>query len=290
MRTTPIHDRFGVEVHDVDLHEITAEHGYGEIREVFETHSLLFLRNQTLDDDAHLAFGRLFGPIEIREKEPEKHEAVMSLVSNRLDELTIATSEDDGRVMQMKANQLWHTDSTFLPWPALANIIAARVLSSTGGETQFVSTRAAWADMPEDMKDRIRGRALKHSYGHSRKRVSEAAASEDFITKWPPTLWNAIWPNPVNGEEALYIASHAFGIEGMADDQGQAIIDELTDFCTQPHYVYTHDYAVGDVLIWDERATMHRGCPWPYEEERSLASICITAQERDGTEQVRPAA
>ncbi len=290
MHTTPLHDRFAVEIHDVDLRQITAADGYAEIRDAFETHSLLLFRDQKLDDETHLAFGRLFGPIEIREKEPEKHQARMSLVSNRLDAHTLATKEDSRRVFQMKANQLWHTDSTFLPWPALANILAARVLSSSGGETEFVSTRAAWADMPEGLKSRIRGRTLKHSYGHSRRKVSEAAASEDFITKWPPTRWNAVWPNPVNGAEALYIASHAFGVEGMPDDEGQALIDELTVFCTRPRYVYSHAYTVGDVLVWDERATMHRGRPWPYREERSLASICITAQEHDGLVLARPAA
>tara|TARA_B100000686_G_C16570517_1_gene852688 strand:+ start:77 stop:949 length:873 start_codon:yes stop_codon:yes gene_type:complete len=290
MRTSPLHDRFGVEVHDVNLSAVTADNGYPVIRDTFETHSLLLFRNQTLDDSSHLAFGRLFGPIEIREKEPEKHDAEMSLVSNRLDVETLATEEESRRVMQMRANQLWHTDSTFLPWPALANILMARVLSSTGGETEFVSTRAAWADMPEDLKARVRGKVLKHSYSHSRKQISEVAASEEFVAKWPDTAWNAIWPNPVNGAEALYIASHAFGVEGMPNEDGQALIDELTDFCTQPHYVYTHSYTVGDVLIWDERATMHRGRPWPYREERSLASICITAQECDGMALVRPAA
>jgi alpha-ketoglutarate-dependent 2,4-dichlorophenoxyacetate dioxygenase len=289
MRTTPLHDRFGVEIHDVDLRRVTAEDGYPEIREAFETHSLLLFRDQALDDESHLAFGRLFGPIEIREKEPEKHQPEMSLVSNRLDAQTLATEEDSRRVMQMRANQLWHTDSTFLPWPALANILAARVLSSTGGETEFVSTRAAWADMPEELKGRIRGRVLKHSYGHSRRRISETAASEDYIVKWPPTAWNAIWPNPTTGAEALYIASHAFGVEGMGEAEGQALIEELTAFCTRPRYVYTHHYRVGDLLAWDERATMHRGRPWPYREERSLASICITAQERDGLDLVRPA-
>ena len=289
MRTTPLHDRFGVEVHDVDLRQVTAQNGYAEIREAFDTHSLLLFRDQHLDDEDHIAFGRLFGPIEIREHEPEKHQAKMSMVSNRLSDETIA-AEESRRVMQLKANQLWHTDSTFLPWPALANILAPRVVSSTGGETEFVSTRAAWADMPEDLRVRIRGRVLKHSYAHSRRRISGQAASEDFIAKWPPTAWNAIWPNPANGAEALYIASHAFGIEGLPDDQGQALIDELTAFCTQPHYVYSHSYTVGEVLIWDERATMHRGCPWPYAEERSLASICVTATRADGTELVRPAA
>jgi len=290
MHITPLHDRFGVEVTGIDLRTVTAEKGYPEIRAAFDEHSLLVFRDQEITVDQHMAFGRLFGTIEIRQHEPEKHRAQMSSVSNRLDADTIASDEERRRVLQMRANQLWHTDSTFLPWPALVNILTPRVLSSTGGETEFVSTRAAWDDMPEALKARVRGRVFKHRYAHSRERVSGKAAEEDFIRMWPDTRWNAIWPNPANGREALYIASHAFGVVGMPDDEGQALIDELTAFCTQPHYVYTHRYRLGDVLAWDERATMHRGRPWPYTEERSLDSICVTAGEIDGIELVRPAA
>jgi len=284
-----LHNRFGVEIRDFDLRTVTAQDGYSEIREAFDRHSLLVFRDQQLDDEAQLAFGRLFGTIEIRQKQPEKHRAEMSMVSNLRDDGSVA-GEESRPVMQHKANQLWHTDSTFLPWPALANIIAPRVLSSSGGETEFVSTRAAWTDMPEALREKIRSRVLRHSYAHSRKKIAEVAASEDFVRRWGDTAWNAIWPNPETGDEALYIASHAFGIVGMPDDEAQDLIDELIAFCTQPHYVYTHAYKLGDVLVWDERATMHRGRPWPYEEERSLASICVTAGEVDGLELVRPAA
>ena len=289
MRTTPLHPRFGVEVHDLDLREVTAGRGYRELRDLFETHSLLLFRGQQLDDEAHLAFGALWGPIEVRSKAPVKPAPTVSGLTNRREDGSIAgASEPD--TLWLRANQLWHTDSTFLPVPALANILAARIVTSSGGETQYVSTRAAWRDLPDDLKARARGAVLRHRYAHSRARLDPGLARDPRITMWEDTAWRAVWPNPVNGEEALYLASHAFGVVGLPDEEGKALIDELTAFATRDEYVYSHAWRVGDVLVWDERATMHRGRPWPYEEERSLASICITVQESDGLDLVRPAA
>ena len=288
MRTTPLHDRFGVEIHDVDLREVTAEAGYPGIRDAFETHSLLLFRHQDLTDEEHLALGSLFGPIEDRSQNPDGPKAEMSTVSNVRDDDTIAP-EDDNLVLNLKANQLWHTDSTFLPVPALANIIAARVVPSTGGETQLVSTRAAWRDMPEALKSRVHNKMLHHRYGHSRAKISKDLAAEALFTMWDDQTWRAVWPNPTNGEEALYIASHAFAVDGLAEEEGVALIDDLVAWSTQESYVYSHHWKPGDVLIWDERATLHRGMPWPYDEPRTLASICISARDVDGLDRVRPA-
>ncbi len=101
--------------------------------------------------------------------------------------------------------------------------------------------------------------------------------------------WRAVWRNPTNGTESLYIASHAYAVEGMSAVEGQNLIAELTAWATQDEYVYCHQWRQGDVLVWDERATMHRGCAWPYEQERTLASICVSAGYRDGLGTVSPA-
>ncbi|MEM7124613.1 MAG: TauD/TfdA family dioxygenase [Pseudomonadota bacterium] len=288
MKTTPLHDRFGVDVHDVDLRQVTATSGYPEIRRAFEAHSLLLFRNQDLDDASHLSFGELFGPIENRSK-GKIVEPRMSTVTNVRADDTVAP-EQDKQVLNLKANQLWHTDSTFLPVPALANIITARVVPSKGGETELASTRAAWQDMPEALKTQVRDKVLHHRYAHSRAKVSSDLADQALFTMWRDQTWRALWRNPVNGEDALYIASHAFAVEGLGDAEGEALIAELIDWCTQDTYVYTHRWQPGDVLIWDERATLHRGMPWPYEEPRTLASICISARDVDGLDDVRPAA
>lgn len=108
------------------------------------------------------------------------------------------------------------------------------------------------------------------------------------MNRWDDQLWRAVWPNPVTGEDALYIASHACGVEGMDDAAGQALINDLIAFATRPEMIYSHNRRAGDLLVWDERATLHRGQPWPYAEERTLDSICISAQDSDGLAQVRP--
>jgi alpha-ketoglutarate-dependent 2,4-dichlorophenoxyacetate dioxygenase len=287
MRTTPLHPRFGAEIHDADLRKVTATEGYSAIRGAFEAHSLLLFRQQRLDDEAHLALGALFGPIEDRSAGEHGTKPRMDNVTNRRADDSIA-SENDSHTLNLKANQLWHTDSSFLPVPALANILAARVLSSRGGETEFASTRAAWHDMPESLKGKVRHAVLRHSLAHSRAKVSPELAKLERFTKWPDQAWKAIWHNPVNGEDALYIASHAFGVEGLPKAEGLALIDELISFATRPGTVYAHSWQPGDVLIWDERAILHRGQPWPYEEERTLASICVSARDVDGLDLVRP--
>ena len=129
--------------------------------------------------------------------------------------------------LHLKANQLWHTDSTFLPVPALANLLQARVVSDDGGETEFVSTRAGWRDLAPELKEEARDAVLWHRYSHSRARIDPELAKQELFTKWRDQAWRALWPNPVTGEAALYIASHAYAVEGLAAAKGAVLIDAL---------------------------------------------------------------
>ena len=286
MQTTPLHKQFGVEVHDLDLRQVSAETGYPEIRAAFEVYSLLLFRNQHLDDAAHLAFGRLFGPIEdrsnVRMDGPEK----ISPVSNETSESGVCR-EDDLHLLNLKSNMLWHTDSTFLPTPALANVLQARVVPSEGGATEFVSARAGFKALDPELQQRLRGLSFWHRYGHSRAKVDPDLADLELFTMWQDQHWRAVWPNPVTGEEALYIASHAFAVEGMEEKAGAALIDELMAAVTPPEAVYAHAWQPGDVIIWDERAVLHRGTPWPYDQARTLVSCCVSAGPEDGLEGMR---
>lgn len=291
--TTPLHPKFGVEVHGIDLRRVTEHDGFTEIRRLFDEHSLLLFRGQSLDDAAHLRFGSLWGTIEDRSMgggmasiDAGGTPARMDNVSNRLDDGTIAGA-DTLHTIDLMGNQLWHTDSTFLPVPALANILAARVLSSSGGETEFTSTRVALAEMPRHLSEVANHAVFRHRLAHSRRDLSPELV-ERHLARWPDQTWRAVWRNPINGLDALYIASHAMCIEGMDIERGQALIAEMLEFCTAPERVYSHVWQPGDVLVWDERATLHRGRPWPYHEERTLASICISASAADGLESVRP--
>jgi len=284
MRVTPLHEEFGVEVHGLDLRHVTLASGYGDIRAAFEAQSLLLFRDQHLSDEEHLAFARLFGPLEDREVRPEPE---ICPVSNVAVDGTTAP-EDDSLTLNLKANQLWHTDSTFLPAPALANVLQARILPSTGGETEFVSTRAGWRRLNPSLQEKARTAVLWHRYAHSRARIDPGLAREALFAKWRDQAWRAVWLNPVTGEEALYIASHAYAVDGMGEAEGAALINDLIAAVTGGDAVYAHSWQPGDVLLWDERAALHRGRPWPYQEPRTLVSICVTARDCDGLASVRP--
>src|SRR5262245_55871844 len=192
---TPLHPRFGVEIDGIDLRTVTAESGYPEIREAFEAHSLLLFRGQRLDDDSHQALGSLFGPIEDRTMGKSGPKPPMDEMTNRLADGTIC-GERDSQTLDLIANQLWHTDSTFLPVPALANILTARVLTSSGGETEFVSTRAAWRELPDHVRVKVRHAVLRHGLMHSRKKISAELAKEERFVKWGERSWKAVWHNP----------------------------------------------------------------------------------------------
>lgn len=282
MRTTLLHPRFGQIVHDVDLRNVKSDHLYPQIRQAFEAHSALLFPAQSITDEDHVRLGQLFGPLENREAMAADRdvEFQVSELSNQTDQGLRA--RDD-----LQANMLWHTDSTFLPTPALINILTAYVVPPDGGETELASTRAAWADMPDHLKSALGDAIIWHRLSHSRSKISADLAALPRMTRWPDRPWRAIWPNPVTGEEALFIASHAFAIEGMGHTESQTILEEAIAFCTRPEYVYSHKWNVGDVLIWDERATMHRGRPWDYDHPRILRSICCSVTDADGLADVR---
>lgn len=287
MRTTALHDDFGVEVHDVDLREVTADVTYPELRALFEAYSLLYFRGQSIDEEAHRALARLFGPLENLTDAGPDEIAPRPMVSNLAPGGNLA-KEGGLQLLNLQSNFIWHTDSTFLATPSISNILVAYRVPSAGGETEFVSTRVGWREMPERLRRRARGQIFLHRYAHSRRQVDETLAMQEMFTKWPDVRWRSTWRNPVNGAQALYIAAHAYGVLGMSQEDGQRLLDELTDAVTRPDAIYAHAWQPGDVLIWDQRATLHRGRPWPYEEERTLASIVSSAVESDGLDSVRP--
>ena len=283
----PLTASFGVEVDGVDLSTLDAL-GYNAIRAAFEEHSALLFRDQRLDDAAHLRLARMFGPIEDRTADERKEGEAFKVpeVSNLRADGSV-TSEMDLHTLHLKANMLWHIDSTFLPVPALTNILVARIFTDKGGETQLASSRAAWVEMPESLRSQIRGKRFWHRYAHSRARISPELAQLPMFHKWPDQCWPAVLRNPVNGRDSLYIASHTFKIDGMDQGPSATLIDELTSFITRSDYVYSHKWRSGDVLIWDQRAVLHRATPWDYTQPRRLTSLCVSLSDGDGLDAMR---
>ncbi len=129
-----------------------------------------------------------------------------------------------------------------------------------------------------------------HAYSHSRGKIDPSLATQVENTALPPVRWRLSWLNPANNKRALYVASHAFAIDGMDQEAAQALLAALIEEATRPEYTYLHHWRPGDVVMWDNRATLHRGRPWPDDQPRHMIRTTISATAADGLDQVRCAA
>jgi alpha-ketoglutarate-dependent 2,4-dichlorophenoxyacetate dioxygenase len=288
MQVIPLGPGFGAELRGVTLSEIAADDAAcAAARAAFELHSVLVFRGQDVTNDVQLAFSRRFGPPETTK---------VGSLGTGTHFVTLSTIGADGKVvppdhrlaLRNRANQLWHTDSSFKALPALASVLSARIIPERGGETEYVSTRLAFERLDPERRDRIRNLFAWHDYAHSRGQIAPDLASPEERAALPPQCWRLVWRNPVNGRGAIYLASHAYAIEGMEQAAGKALIDELMTAATAPGTSYLHRWQNGDVVMWDNRATMHRGRPWPAHEARLMVRTTISASEADGLASMRP--
>ena len=260
---------------------------YAAAHAAFEEHSVLVFRGQQVTDEGQLAFSRRFGPPEVTK---------VGSLGTGTHFITLTTIGEDGKVvppdhrfaLRNKANQLWHTDSSFKRVPALTSVLSARIIPVRGGETEFVSTRLAFERLDPALRKKLENSFAWHDYAHSRGQIAEGLASPEERAALPPVCWRMVWKNPVNGRSALYLASHAYAVEGMAPAEGKKLIDELMAAATQPGTSYVHAWKSGDVVMWDNRATMHRGRPWPAHEARLMVRTTVSATAVDGVESMRP--
>ena len=287
MDAIPLGPGFAAELRGVTLADVASDDtAYAAARAAFEQHSVLVLRNQDVTDEIQLAFSRRFGPPEVTKVGSQgtgSHFVILSTIG------------PDGKVvppdhrlsLRNKANQLWHTDSSFKPMPALTSILSARVIPANGGETEYVSTRLAFERLDAGLQKRLENSFAWHDYAHSRSKIAADLASPEERAALPPQCWRMVWANPVNGRGALYLASHAYAVEGMEAAVGKKLIDELTAAATAPCTTYLHGWRKGDVVMWDNRATMHRGRPWPAHEARLMVRTTISATDADGVATMR---
>jgi len=279
---------FAAEIRGTTLRDVVEnDSAYAAVRAAFEEHSVLVFRKQKVTDDLQLAFSRRFGPPEVTK---------VGSLGTGTHFVILSTIGPDGKVVpadhlyakRNRANQLWHTDSSFKRVPALTSILSARVIPARGGETEFVSTRLAFERLDPGLQKRLENSFAWHDYAHSRGKIEAGLASAEERAALPPVCWRMVWKNPANGRKALYLASHAYAVEGISPEAGGKLIDELTAAATAPGTSYVHQWKSGDVVMWDNRATMHRGRPWPAHEARLMVRTTISATAADGVESMRP--
>jgi len=288
MDVTPLGPGFAAELRGLTLADVASDDAaYAATRAAFEQHSVLVLRNQEVTDEIQLAFSRRFGPPEVTKVGSEgtgSHFVILSTIGPD----GKVVPPDHRMAMRAKANQLWHTDSSFKRVPALTSILSARIIPAQGGETEFASTRLAFGRLDAGTRGQLQHSFAWHDYAHSRGQIAAGLATPEERAVLPPQCWRMVWTNPVNSRGALYLASHAFAVEGMEATAGKKLIDELTSAATAPGTTYLHGWRKGDVVMWDNRATMHRGRPWPAHEARLMIRTTISATEADGVGTMRP--
>lgn len=269
-----IHPLIGVEIQGVSLSAPLDEGTFSRILEAFERHSLLLFRDQAISDAQQLEFSRRFGPLERTKPGTVGEGSELVILTNVATDGAIVP-ETHRQWLNTRANQLWHSDSSFKPIPALASVLSGREVPSEGGETEFASMRAAWKALPAALQARVDGLVAIHDYAWSRGRIDPELMTDAEREALPPVRQAMVRRHPVTGEASLYVGSHASGIEGMAPEEGRALLAELMEFATRREFVHAHRWRRNDLLVWDNRCTVHRGRPFPASERRHLVRTTV---------------
>jgi len=265
----PLHPLYAAEIQGVQAKAID-DATFADIRAAFETYSVVVLRDQQLDDDDQVAFSHRFGELQVT---PKVNPGVGSYFA-RQSNLDMATNEvipaEDRRMLHQKANFLWHSDSSYRPIPSLCSLLSGRIVPPEGGNTEFATTRAAYDELPEAMRQKIAGLYAEHSLVHSRSLVDPRALTEEMRNELPPATQPLTRINPVNGKRSVFVGSHASHILGWPLEEGRALLKELNAFVTQPRFVYSHAWRTGDLIIWDNRCVLHRATAYDAQKYKRV--------------------
>ncbi len=256
----PILPQFGAEISGVDIAAPLDDAARAEILAAQARYGVTVWRGTGLDDERHIAFSRIFGHIELAPK-----------LSGRTSRFAHRELFDAGNIdaqgniidnemvrLHKRGDRLWHTDSSFMELRSSQSLLLCHEAPPVGGETWFADTRSAYDDLPRAMKDRIEGLQARHTLWWSRK-MAGYPFSEEEIDARPHVVHPLVHVHKPSGRKALYIAAHARDIVGLPRDEGRALLRELIDFATQPHYIFSISYRPGDLVIWDNLCSMHKG-------------------------------
>ena len=264
---TPVKDAFVARIGGVDLRVDHSPTVLAAIEHALDRYAVVILPGQDLSDDEQIEVSKGFGDLSYAlnhgravgqntRLRPELYD-----ISN-LDEKHGILGEADRRRQWREADKLWHTDRSFIAADTTYSFLSGRIVPPTGGNTDFADMRAVYEDLPQAMKDRIADLTAVHSIWHSRALAGGVDFRPDEIATMPPVIQPLVRVHARTGRRSVVLASHAAEIVGMPLEEGRALLAELTAFALQPKYYHSHAWTEGDLVIWDNRCTMHRGTPF----------------------------
>ena len=286
---TPLHPLFMAEIGGVDLARPLPAPAVDAIMEAFHRHAVLVFRDQPITDEQQIAFSAHFGPVMTVTKYHRPGE-IPRLANDRITDISNVDHAgrilpaDDARRRHERANMLWHTDNTFKHVPARCSLLSAREIPPEGGDTEFADMRAAYDSLPEARRRELDDLIVEHSIVYSRQQVGFADFTEGALEGLPPVRQVLIRRHPATGRNALYLASHASHIVGRPVEEGRRLLRDIIAFATQPRFVHRHRWRQGDLVLWDNRCTMHRACGYDDLGERRIMHRTTVSDEVNSVE------
>ncbi|MFG1496302.1 TauD/TfdA family dioxygenase [Saccharospirillum sp. HFRX-1] len=270
----PLHPLFVGEASGIDLSQPLDAQNVQAIRQAMDEYAVLVFRNQPLSETQQLDLAKSFGPLDLGLKKlkhrPDRlqHHELADL-SNVRDEGGVV-DRDDPKIVSNIANQLWHSDSSFQKPSAEYSMLCAVKVPPAGGETEYADLRAAYDSLTADMKAEVADLQAEHYVLHSRFMLGYTDYSDAQKNTIPPVTWPLVRTHPGSGRKVLFVSSHARSVDGWTLAEGRMLLLDLIEHATQRDFVYRHHWQANDLVIWDNRCTLHRGRRFDFNQVREL--------------------
>jgi len=275
-----IHPHFVGEVAGVDLRQPLTPQEAADIEAGMDRYAVLVFHGQDITDEQQLAFARNFGEREdarggnVTRKEDYRLSSGLNDVSN-LGKDGKPLARDHRTHLFNLGNCLWHSDSSFRAIPAKFSLLSARVVNPKGGNTEFADMRAAYDGLDDETKAEIGDLICEHSLMYSRGSLGFIDYSEEEKQMFKPVLQRLVRTHPAHGRKSLYLSSHAGKVVGMSVPEGRLLLRDLTEHATQSEFVYVHRWTVHDLVMWDNRQTMHRVRRYDQSQPRDMRRATV---------------
>jgi alpha-ketoglutarate-dependent 2,4-dichlorophenoxyacetate dioxygenase len=272
-KITPL-SPFAARVEGPDLRQPLSAEEVRRVETLMDTHAVLVFPGQQLDQHQQIAYAKNFGPLDLGLRKltggPHRFEyAELADISNVTADGQVA-ERDHRKIVGNVANQLWHSDSSFQRPRAKYSMLHAVITPSFGGDTEFADLRMAWDALPEWQQRQIRDLRALHYALHSRFMLGDTNYTDAQKQALPPVEWPLVQTDPRTGRKILFVGVHACEVKGMTLAEGRMLLMDLLEHATQREFVYRHRWSVGDLVMWDNTATVHRGRWYDLSERREL--------------------
>ena len=276
---TPITPSFVAEISDIDLAQPLKPSDRDAIEQAINRYAVVVFRGQSLTDAQQIDFAAELGPIHAPGQRA-RHTGIKHRLA-RTELADISNLDGDGKVLEVNArrrldwlaNRLWHTDASFRAVPGALSLLYAHVVPDEGGDTEFADLRAAHDALPDTTKTKLEGLVAMHSIWHSRGQLDVTRYTPEELASLPPVPQRVVRTHPGSHRKTLYLAAHASHIEGMPVPDGRLLLMDLMEHAAQPKFVHAHRWRQGDLVIWDNRCTMHRARPFDTTQVRDLRRV-----------------